>query len=53
MEATAPALLGAALIGLWRKARFEQQFLTIDLGSESYAAYCRRVPTIVPFIKLR
>ena len=53
LEATAPALLGAALIGLWRKARFEQHYLTIELSSEAYASYCRRVPMIVPFIKLR
>jgi protein-S-isoprenylcysteine O-methyltransferase Ste14 len=32
------------------KARFEEQFLRIELGSESYAAYCRRVPMLVPFI---
>ena len=52
VEATAPALLGAALMsfGFWLKGCFEEQFLRIELGSESYAAYCRRVPMLVPFI---
>ena len=37
VEATAPALLGAALMsfGFWLKARFEEQFLRIELGPES------------------
>ena len=50
MEATAPALLGAALMsfGFWLKARFEEQFLRIELGSESYAAYCRRIANARP-----
>ena len=52
VEATAPALLGAALMifGFWLKARFEEQFLRIELGPESYPSYCRRVPMLVPFI---
>ncbi len=52
VEATAPALVGAALMsfGFWLKARFEEQFLKTELGPESYRAYCRRVPMLVPFI---
>ena len=51
-RATVPALIGAALMifGFWLKGRSEEQFLRIELGPESYAAYCRRVPMIVPFI---
>ena len=36
--------------GFWLKGSFEEQFLRIELGSGSYAAYYRRVPMIVPFI---
>jgi protein-S-isoprenylcysteine O-methyltransferase Ste14 len=52
VEATVSALLGAALMifGFWQKAHSEEQFLRIELGPESYRAYCRRVPMIVPFI---
>ena len=51
-RATVPALIGAALMifGFWLKAYSEEQFLRIELGPESYAAYCRRVPMIVLFI---
>jgi protein-S-isoprenylcysteine O-methyltransferase Ste14 len=44
-------LFGALLItiGLWQKARMEEQFLAAELGAESYAAYSRRVPMLVPF----
>jgi protein-S-isoprenylcysteine O-methyltransferase Ste14 len=30
-----------------------EQFLRIELGPESYHAYCRRVPRLVPFILRR
>jgi protein-S-isoprenylcysteine O-methyltransferase Ste14 len=52
VEATVPALVGAALMifGFWLKAYSEEQFLRIELGPESYRAYCRRVPMLVPFI---
>jgi protein-S-isoprenylcysteine O-methyltransferase Ste14 len=46
------ALLGALLItfGLWRKARMEEGFLTMELGADAYGAYCRRVPMLIPFL---
>ncbi len=50
-EATVPAIAGAALIafGLWLKSRFEEAFLTKELGSDAYAAYRRKVPMLIPF----
>jgi protein-S-isoprenylcysteine O-methyltransferase Ste14 len=49
---TAPAILGALLIslGMWRKARIEEGFLTVELGADAYGRYCRRVPMLVPFL---
>jgi protein-S-isoprenylcysteine O-methyltransferase Ste14 len=49
--ATPSALIGAVLVavGLWLKARAEEQFLTTELGAEAYGAYRRRVPMLVPF----
>ena len=51
--ATAASLLGALLIsfGEWQKARMEERFLTVELGSEAYESYRRRVPMIVPFLR--
>jgi len=51
--ATWPAMLGVLLVsfGEWQKARMEERFLTAELGAEAYAAYCRRVPMIVPFLR--
>jgi protein-S-isoprenylcysteine O-methyltransferase Ste14 len=50
-EATLPALCGFALIalGLWLKARLEEEFLRQELGREAYDFYRRRVPMLVPF----
>jgi len=50
-QATATAVVGWVLIvlGLWLKARAEERFLIDQFGSESYAAYQRRVPMLVPF----
>jgi protein-S-isoprenylcysteine O-methyltransferase Ste14 len=50
--ATATAILGALLIafGLWVKARAEENFLSVELGQSEYAAYCRRVPMLIPFM---
>lgn len=47
------ALLGALCIcfGEWQKARMEERFLSVELGSEAYGSYCRRVPMIVPFLR--
>ena len=55
VEATVSALLGAGLMtfGFWLKARSEEQFRRIELGPESYHAYCRRVPMLVPLISRR
>ena len=53
MKATPAALLGAAVItfSFWLKARFEEDFLSAELGAEAYAAYRRRVPMLVPFVR--
>ena len=54
-EARVTALLGAALIifGLWLKARSEERFLTVELGTDAYRSYCRRVPMLIPFLPHR
>ena len=46
------ALIGAVLfaLGCWMKARQEERFLSEELGAE-YAAYRKRVPMLVPFLK--
>jgi protein-S-isoprenylcysteine O-methyltransferase Ste14 len=51
---TAASLLGALLIsfGEWQKARMEEKFLTAELGPAAYESYRRRVPMIVPFLRL-
>jgi protein-S-isoprenylcysteine O-methyltransferase Ste14 len=52
--ATAASLLGALLIsfGQWQKARMEERFLSVELGPEAYESYRRRVPMIVPLLRL-
>jgi len=47
------AMLGVVLIALGecQKARMEERFLSVELGSDAYGAYCRRVPMIIPFLK--
>jgi protein-S-isoprenylcysteine O-methyltransferase Ste14 len=49
-EATPTALGGAALLtfGFWVKARGEERFLSAELGADTYAAYRRRVPMLLP-----
>jgi protein-S-isoprenylcysteine O-methyltransferase Ste14 len=51
-EGTAPAMLGGAMmaLGLWFKARLEERFLREELGPETYNAYRRRVPMLIPFM---
>jgi len=51
IKGTGFALLGAAIMtfGFWIKARLEERFLRAELGAESYDAYSRRVPMLVPF----
>jgi protein-S-isoprenylcysteine O-methyltransferase Ste14 len=50
VEATAEALAGAAILatGIYIKARTEETFLRDQLGVETYDAYARRVPMLVP-----
>ncbi|PYK74136.1 MAG: isoprenylcysteine carboxylmethyltransferase family protein [Verrucomicrobia bacterium] len=45
------AFTGAFLIvaGFWIKARLEERFLSEQLGPETYAAYRRRAPMLIPF----
>lgn len=45
------ALIGVALItlGLWMKARLEEQFLRAELGAAAYDEYARRTPMLIPF----
>ena len=38
------------IIGFWIKARLEEHFLSQQLGPETYAAYRRRVPMLIPFL---
>jgi protein-S-isoprenylcysteine O-methyltransferase Ste14 len=54
-EGRLTALIGAALIilGVWQKARTEERFLLTEFGPESYDAYCRRVPMLMPFLRRR
>jgi glucan biosynthesis protein C len=44
-------LAGAVLVavGFWLKARFEERFLTQELGRVTYAEYAGRTPMLVPF----
>ena len=46
-----PNVVRGSSYELWflAEGRFEERFLRIELGRESYAAYCR-VPMLVPFI---
>jgi protein-S-isoprenylcysteine O-methyltransferase Ste14 len=51
LKATPLAVAGTLLIavGLVLKAQLEEKFLREELGAESYDAYRRRVPMLVPF----
>ena len=53
VRATAETLTGAAILatGIYIKARTEEAFLRDQLGAETYDAYARRVPMLVPFIR--
>lgn len=37
-------------VGWYVKARLEEEFLRVELGTDAYSAYARRVPMLVPFI---
>jgi protein-S-isoprenylcysteine O-methyltransferase Ste14 len=45
------AILGTLLliVAYWVKAKMEERFLRAELGPETYDAYRRRVPMLVPF----
>jgi protein-S-isoprenylcysteine O-methyltransferase Ste14 len=36
-------------LGIWIKARTEEQWLTQELGERTYADYRKRVPMLIPF----
>ena len=48
------AFAGAAILTLswYVKARLEEEFLREKLGKEQYDAYARRVPMLIPFVRL-
>ncbi|HWA30162.1 MAG TPA: isoprenylcysteine carboxylmethyltransferase family protein [Rhizomicrobium sp.] len=50
LKGTIPGIAGAALItiGLWMKAKLEENWLRQELGTEDYDAYRRRVPMLIP-----
>jgi len=53
-QARISGLAGAGLItfGFWVKARIEERFLTAELGADAYGAYRRRVPMLIPGLKI-
>lgn len=42
------AALAVMTLGLWLKARVEEQFLSEELGASAYGAYRARTPMLVP-----
>ena len=50
-KGTALGIAGALgiTLGLWMKARLEEQWLRAELGAETYDAYRKRVPMLLPF----
>ena len=54
MRGTALAFAGAFLLifSFYIKARLEEQFLRAQLGPTNYDAYKRRVPMLIPFLRL-
>ena len=53
LRGTLAAWMGVALLTVawYVKARLEERFLREELGPETYDAYARRVPMLVPFIR--
>jgi protein-S-isoprenylcysteine O-methyltransferase Ste14 len=51
VKGTILGLVGAVIItiGLWMKAKLEEDWLRQELGADAYDAYRRRVPMLVPF----
>lgn len=43
--------VAAIALGLWMKALLEEGRLSAELGADAYAAYRRRVPMLVPFLR--
>jgi protein-S-isoprenylcysteine O-methyltransferase Ste14 len=54
MRGLALAYVGAMLMvfGFFLKARVEEDFLKSELGPEQYSTYARKVPMLVPFLRL-
>ena len=54
VKATPLAIAGASLIaiGFTLKARVEEAYLSAELGHDAYGAYRRRVPMLIPFVRL-
>ena len=53
VKGTIPAFAGAFLIayGYWLKAKVEEQFLSAELGADTYQSYRARVGMLVPFVR--
>ncbi len=53
MRGTAAAWLGMGVmtLGWYLKARLEEEFLREQLGVETYNAYARRVPMLIPYVE--
>ena len=53
MRGTPLTFVGAVVfgVGLFIKARLEEQFLRSELGEDHYRDYARRVPMLVPFVR--
>jgi protein-S-isoprenylcysteine O-methyltransferase Ste14 len=51
LKGTVLGIAGALLItlGIWMKARLEENWLRQELGASDYDAYRRRVPMLMPF----
>lgn len=54
-KGTTAAVAGFVIltVGIWLKARLEEEFLRAQLGPEAYDAYSRRVPMLVPFATIK
>ena len=54
MRGTVVAWLGVAVmtLGWYVKARMEEEFLRAELGKDAYEAYARRVPMLIPFLRM-
>jgi protein-S-isoprenylcysteine O-methyltransferase Ste14 len=50
LRGTMVNLIGLALVvlGFWLKARLEERFLRVELGSEAYDIYATRTPMLIP-----